>query len=142
MVTGRPTGRPPGDIIHDPEEHIPAILAWVGAGKLLSRYCMQEGHPSWTLVYSWRDRIEGFAASLQEARERGYDHIAEDVLAIADGDDFKPMADPKLRVDARIRMLGRWSHRYSEKRQVEQTGTSTVQVLTGVPDPDESDLLL
>jgi hypothetical protein len=143
----RPTGRPPGDFIYDPYEWIPVLLAAVRGGMLLRTWCLIDGHPCWNTVYKWRDGndgrferqfdpIEGFADALRAAREGCYDVMAEDVPRIADGDDFKPLGDPKLRVDSRVRMLGRWSHRFSEKRQVENTGTGTVQIVTGVPDPE------
>lgn len=123
------------------EDWIPVILAWCSSGRMLADLCErrkegEERPPTWAKVYEWRDTVDGFKEALEEARETGRDRVAEDTLRIADGVDFNPFADAKLRVDTRIRMLGRWSHRFAEKKQVEQTGSSTVQIMTGVPDPD------
>lgn len=108
---------------------------------MLVDYCRQEGKPCRTLVYRWRRADPSFRERLAEAQDEGLDFMAQEVISIADGEDFRPFADAKTRIDARIRMLGRWSHRFSEKRQVEQTGSSTIQIVTGVPDPKGQDLL-
>ena len=63
--------------------------------------------------------------------------MAEEVISIADGRDFAAGADPRLRVDARIRMLSRFTHRYAEKKQIEQTGNARMIVVTGVPEPEQ-----
>lgn len=122
----------------NPDEWIPVILAWCSSGRMLADLCEHKDMepPPWGKVYEWRKTVDGFKDALETAREVGRDRIAEDTLRIADGVDFNPFVDAKLRVDTRIRMLGRWSHRFAEKRQVEQTGNTSVQIVTGVPDPD------
>ena len=120
----------------DPDEWIPVVLDWCSSGRMLSEFTDRDDTPGWNTVYGWRKSVDGFREALEAAREEGRDRMAEDVIAIADGKNWEPFADPEHRTNVRIRMLGRWSHRFAEKRQVEQTGSSTVQIVTGVPDPE------
>jgi hypothetical protein len=138
-MAARPKPRPPARArgpLYDPDLFIPEILDWCTDGLTLDSYCQQDGKPSWRLVHAWRRKRPEFKEQLADAREDGYDAMAERLIRIADGEDFKPFADPKLRIDTVLRLLGKWSKRYSDKTQVENTGSSTVQVITGVPDPE------
>tara|TARA_Y100001963_G_scaffold119525_1_gene166763 strand:+ start:190 stop:669 length:480 start_codon:yes stop_codon:yes gene_type:complete len=130
-------GRPAGDITHDPFDHMDALVEHVLGGGLVIDYCRLDGRPSRATVQRWRDQFPDFARRLADAKDKGLDMMAEEVISIADGRDFTPMADPRLRVDARIRMLSRFSHRYAEKKQIEQTGDSRLIVVTGVPEPEQ-----
>lgn len=129
-------GRPAGDTRHDPFEHMDALIEHVLGGGLVVDYCRPDGRPSRSTVQRWRDEFPEFAERLARAKDKGLDMIAEEVISIADGRDFAAGADPRLRVDARIRMLSRFTHRYAEKKQVEQTGNAQMIVVTGVPEPE------
>ena len=129
-------GRPAGDVRHDPFEHMDALIEHVLGGGLVVDYCRPEGRPSRATVQRWRDQFPDFAKRLADAKDKGLDMMAEEVISIADGRDFAAGADPRLRVDARIRMLSRFTHRYAEKKQIEQTGNAQMIVVTGVPEPE------
>ena len=130
-------GRPAGDVRHDPFEHMDALIEHVLGGGLVVDYCRPEGRPSRATVQRWRDQFPDFAKRLADAKDKGLDMMAEEVISIADGRDFAAGADPRLRVDARIRMLSRFTHRYAEKKQIEQTGNARMIVVTGVPEPEQ-----
>lgn len=125
----------------DPEEWKPVIVEWLDQGRMLSELLREPDTPSRRLIDKWRKADEEFDKDCDAAFHAGLDTMAEDVISIADLRDPNAhlLADARTRVDARIRMLSRWSHRFAEKRQVENTGNGTVQVFTGVPSRDEPD---
>jgi hypothetical protein len=88
-------------------------------------------------VNKWRDEDPGIAAQFDEARDDGYDIIAQDCLSIADDGhrdyfedaDGRPVVDhdhiqrSKLRVETRLKLLAKWDpRRYGDKQQVELSG--------------------
>lgn len=123
----------------DPEEWKPVIVEWLDNGRMMSELVREPDTPSRRLIAKWRKADEEFDKECDEAFDAGLDTMAEDVILIADcrDQDASPFAETRTRVDARIRMLSRWSHRFAEKRQVENTGNGNVQIITGVPARDE-----
>lgn len=123
----------------DPDEWKPVIVEWLDQGHMLSELLREPDTPSRRLINKWRKADEEFDQECEDAFQAGLDTMAEDVISIADlrDPDAHLLADARTRVDARIRMLSRWSHRFAEKRQVENTGNGTVQIITGVPQRDE-----
>lgn len=111
--------------------YTPEILAEIckriAAGETLTQMCKEEHLPSVETVHSWvlADKIPGVAASIAQARERGYDAIAEQSLLVAQGVESYSSGDinrDKLIVDTRLKLLAKWSSRYSDKTQIELTG--------------------
>lgn len=116
------------------------ILDLVGSGKTLVYACGQVGQ-NYTDVFRKIRENPKFKDLMEEARNSGYEIIAEDCLAIADEASFdtieterglKPnkewMQRSKLRVETRLKLLAKWHpHRYGEKLQVEQK-TATVAI--------------
>jgi len=122
----------------DPKEWKPVVIAWLDSGQMLSKMLRMPNTPSRRLVDMWRADDEEFANDYHAATSALYDTLADQVIEIADGEPelVKLFTEIRYQIDARIRMLSRWTHRYAEKRQVEQTGNGTVQIITGVPNPD------
>jgi hypothetical protein len=58
------------------------------------------------------------------ARELGCDALADQCIEIADSDEMKA-DDKRVRIDTRIRLIGKWSSRYSDKVTVENNTTVT-----------------
>lgn len=54
------------------------------------------------------------------ARDLGYDALADECLEIADGSE--PADVKRIRIDTRIRLLGKWSQRYSDKTETHHSG--------------------
>lgn len=113
MPAGRPTDY--NDEIAD------SICAKLAEGQTLLSICKQEDMPTRSTVYLWREKHEEFSDKYARARELGFDAIADDVIAISDDKSEEP-ASRRVRVQARIDLLGRWSHRYSNKTTNEHTG--------------------
>ena len=97
-------------------------------GEPLAQICRDEAMPSYRAVYDWMDAHETFAASIAQARARGYDQIAMDALHIADESgqdtihtesgarpDTEWISRSKLRVETRLKLLAKWDpKRYGE----------------------------
>lgn len=58
------------------------------------------------------------------ARELGCDALADECIEIADEPDRDP-AEKRIRIDTRIRLIGKWSQRYSDKLTVNTNKTVT-----------------
>jgi hypothetical protein len=77
------------------------ILERIAAGESLRSICSGENMPAESTVRLWAtDDRDGFSAQYTRAREAQMDALAEDILAIADGDD-EDVQRAKLRVDTR-----------------------------------------
>jgi hypothetical protein len=66
---------------------------------------------------------DAFAHSAR-ARELGCDALADECLEIADNGELDPQ-DRRIRIDTRIRLIGKWSQRYSDKLLVQNNTTVT-----------------
>jgi hypothetical protein len=107
-------------------------------GTPLRVICRMEGMPAWRNVYFWMARDPDLAAHIARAREVGYDAIAEECLDIADDarndwmereqynprtkqTESVPVVDQehiqrsKLRIETRLKLLAKWSNKYSDK---------------------------
>ena len=148
----------------------------ISRGEPLEVICRDEGMPASRKVHEWCDGENRpkevpatFAADIARARELGYDAIAADCLLIADdgtndwmaaqaadGDERAIAARvngehiqrSKLRVDTRLKLLAKWSKKYSDRVGVEHSGAITMsQILggldgadAGLPSDDPADL--
>lgn len=113
-----------------------AILGRVSNGESLRAICRDMQLPEST-VRDWLASDEWAAHSLR-ARESGCDALAEQALEIADtpveGTETKVsetglevktadmLGHRRLQIDTRLRLLGKWSQRYSDKVTAEITG--------------------
>lgn len=55
------------------------------------------------------------------ARELGCDALADECIDIADDPDID-VPTKRVRIDTRIRLIGKWSQRYSDKHDVNMSG--------------------
>jgi len=121
------------------EEIADAICSRLAEGKTLLSICKEEGMPSRSSVYLWREENEAFSDKFARARDLGFDAIADDVIEISDDKTDEP-ASRRVRVQARLDLLGRWSTRYSNKTSNEHTGAGggplkhmIVEFIDGLP---------
>jgi len=77
--------------------------------------------PTEAAVRKWMIEDEAFGSQSACARELGHESLAEECLEIADDDEMKP-DDKRIRIDTRIRLLGKWSQRYADKVLNEHSG--------------------
>lgn len=98
------------------------ICERLAKGEPLAQICRDVHMPVRQKVYEWANADPELAGRIAHAREIGFDAIADECLAIADGS-----ADhnrDRLRVDTRLKLLSKWDpKRYGEKLGVEHTGT-------------------
>jgi hypothetical protein len=113
------------------------ICERIANGETLRDICRSPHMPSYRSVYRWREANPEFASRIAHARDCGFDVIAEETIAIADdatNDTIetehgeKPnsewIARSRLRVDTRLKLLAKWSPRYSERIDVTTGGQS------------------
>ena len=94
-------------------EDIEAICNALAEGKSLRRIAREMGRSESTLRYWLSSDAEAFAHSAR-ARELGCDALADECLDIADDDTIKA-DERRIKIDTRIRLIGKWSQRYSDK---------------------------
>jgi len=150
---GKPSkpGRPKINLRAAPiKETIEEVLFWISSGETLRSYCRQEGKPCYATIYSWMnienndDSIE-FSKRFAHARERGAEMIAESLKEMMEepprmipGD--QPRIDPgwvqlqKAKADVTLKLLSKWSSRYSDKVQADVQGDIKLVINTGVPE--------
>jgi hypothetical protein len=76
------------------------ICEQVAAAVPLVKICEQEGMPSVRTVYTWLNEKESFLHMYARAKEDQADHLASQILEIADNDELDAN-DKRVRVDAR-----------------------------------------
>ncbi|WP_408953042.1 hypothetical protein [Lysobacter sp. Hz 25] len=104
-------------------------------GETLVDICKTDGFPAVRTVSDWCKNHKEFKEDFDFAREIGYDVIASDCIRIADDgtQDFvigekgpafnaEHVQRSKLRVETRLKLLAKWSKRYSERQTLEHTG--------------------
>ena len=98
------------------------ICAKLSTGFSLRAIC-REMELSESNVRFWLRNDEEAAAQTVRAREHGCDALADECIEIADtpGDP----ADKRVRIDTRIRLIGKWSQRYSDKLAITNNTTVT-----------------
>ena len=145
-ATTKPARRPRGRPTLRSAEVEAEILSWIGDGKTLREFCRQPGKPSFVAVYEWLKGDESFSERFARAREIGADHIAEEILHIADtpkrgqvvteDEDGKKVVTEdmlghrRLQVDARLKLLAKWfPKKYGDKLDVEHSGSMTLEQL-------------
>jgi hypothetical protein len=93
-------------------EQIADICNRMAEGKSLRAVCRDLGLKESSVRY-WLTKDEQAFAHSARARELGCDALADECLEIADGVD--PTDVKRVKIDTRIRLIGKWSQRYSDK---------------------------
>lgn len=97
---------------------IEEICERLSQGEPLARICDDEHMPSFVTV--WRCEDETFRKLSARAREFGTHYLADDCIRIADGPG--EAADKRIRIDTRLRLIGKWNAKaYGERQTVEHT---------------------
>lgn len=99
-----------------------SICGQLAEGKSLRAICRERQLPESTVRGWFLDDEEAFAQSTR-ARELGCDALADECIDIADGQSgVTDPTDKRIRIDTRLRLIGKWSKRYAEKQQLEHVG--------------------
>lgn len=104
-------------------EEIASICSEIAEGKSLRRVCRERGLAESSVRY-WLHKDETAFAQSARARELGCDALADECLDIAD-DTTLDVQERRLRIDTRVRLIGKWSQRYSDKVTVTNNTTVT-----------------
>ena len=112
--TGRPSKYTP--------ELAQEICDRISRGEPLLQICKDDRMPERRTVYDWLERIDGLSAQFARAREEGCDAMAEQSLAIMDGEplavfdeagnkryDSGSIAWNKNRAEHRLKLLACWN---------------------------------
>lgn len=105
------------------QDHIAAACDMMAEGKSLRAACKELGLSESSVRYHLTKDGDAFAHSAR-ARELGCDALADECLEIADNEKLKP-DEKRVRIDTRIRLIGKWSQRYSDKLTVNNNTTVT-----------------
>lgn len=109
-----------------------AICERVAQGIPLAQICRDEGMPNRRTINTWRHLTPELTAQMQQARDDGYEALAEGCLEIADdarndwmerNGALKPNEEAigrsKLRVWTRLQLLARWDpKKYAEVKAI------------------------
>ncbi len=104
------------------EEELETVCSELARGKSLRRICREMDKDEGTVRY-WLKKDEDAFTHSARARELGCDALADECIDIADGDD--PTDVKRVKIDTRIRLIGKWSQRYSDKVTVNSESTVT-----------------
>jgi transposase-like protein len=108
------------------EQEIADICNQIAEGKSLRAICREMGKAESSVRY-WLHKDEDAFAHSARAREFGCDALADECLEIADKPSLDAVAatDKRIRIDTRLRLIGKWSQRYSDKVTVKSESTVT-----------------
>ena len=116
------------------------ICQRLSKGEPLAQICRDPHMPERTVVYDWANEDKDLAQRIAHAREKGFDAIAEECLAIADtpmlGEERTTDADGavslkhsdmlghrKLQIETRLKLLAKWDpKRYGDMQKIEHSG--------------------
>lgn len=116
-------------------EIVMAVCEAVAEGQTLSAAAKSHNTSPSAIRYRLMTDEALFSISTR-ARESGCDALADQCIEIADDPDIDP-ADKRIRIDTRIRLIGKWSKRYSDKLTVESNSTVTHKYdLDNLPDAE------
>jgi hypothetical protein len=103
--------------------------------------------PAWQKIYEWMARDEELSGAIAQAREQGFEALAEEALMIADTPVFgqkQVMTDQgtattvedmlghrKLQIETRLKLLAKWNpKKYGDKVQVGGDAENPLKVQT------------
>ena len=94
-------------------KQVERICEGLASGNSLRSICREMELPQSTVRYALKADPEAFAQTAR-ARELGCDALAEECLEISDNKELDP-ADRRVRIETRLKLLGKWSQRYGDK---------------------------
>lgn len=116
------------------------ICEELSKGIPLATICKEPGMPAVRTVSDWKKENKDFAADFARAREEGHDALAAGCLEIADAPlELKKtkrgqlpvtaadeIAQRKMRIDTRLKLLAKWDKRYSNHVTVDHNLNSSL----------------
>jgi len=113
------------------DEILEEICTMLEEGKLLIEICEMDNMPRWSTVHNWMDRMDAVQIRINQAREKGYDAIAEnlgrfalnelkskttkttykDGKEIVEVTEYNDSSSKKLHIDVVARLLTKWNRK-------------------------------
>lgn len=131
--------------LYDRADLVPKICARLAKGETLASICRDLDLNRRT-IGKWREEDEEIRKQFDQARDDGFDAIADECIDIADDNtrdwmtikrggqevevpDREVVDRSKLRVETRLKLLAKWDpRRYGDKQQLEHQGSIVVQI--------------
>jgi hypothetical protein len=104
---------------------VETICQRMANGETLTAICRDDGMPSRIAFYQWAEKYPEVALQFAHARDKGFDAMAEQAELVAKGIENYSTNDvqrDKLVVETTLKLLAKWSKRYSDKTHIELTG--------------------
>ena len=138
----KPTGRPkavlapraPIPVYANRDELQGEVVEWLSEGKVLTEYCRQEGKPKYRVIYDWMAEDPRFAAEVAQARDTGFEVLADETVIIANtplmgqeitdsetGRTIKKadmLGHRKLQIETRLKILACWNPKKYGTKQI------------------------
>lgn len=131
-ITKRKVGRPS---IKSPEV-VEEIIERLTKGETMRSICNDSRMPSIMTIFRWESECSEFCELSARARERGTHQLADECIAIADDPELDP-ADKRVRIDTRIRLIGKWNQKkYGDKIEVEANQSNNIRLSFTIPHRD------
>ncbi len=83
------------------------ICERLAQGQSLLSICELDHMPGYSTVWRWNQEIPEFRDNSAHARKLGTHYMADDCIRIADSKDDP--ADKRIRIDTRLRLIGKWN---------------------------------
>jgi hypothetical protein len=140
---------PPKKKIGRPSKYTPELAAEIcqrlSNGEPLRQICRDDHMPAWQKIYEWMARDEELSGAIAQAREQGFEALAEEALMIADTPVFgqkQVMTDQgtattvedmlghrKLQIETRLKLLAKWNpKKYGDRVQLAGDADSPLKV--------------
>lgn len=114
------------------------ICELLAEGVPLKHICKLDGMPHYVTALRWQKAHPEFQEMASLAKQDGTHALADECLEIADSD-LDP-ADKRIRIDTRIRLIGKWNSRaYGDKVDVTSDGQKIEGVAVTFRDPRTGD---
>jgi hypothetical protein len=111
------------------------ICERIAAGESWSSFHWTEGMPSYSTLYTWRDKHPEFAAALQRARDMAADWWAEQALEVAREATKDTATADRLHVNTLLWHAARGApYRYGSRERKESAKPEVVRVLVSIRD--------
>lgn len=126
-----------------------AICERLACGEPLAKICRDDAMPSYSTVNKWIAEKPEFSEHSARAKQHGTHYLADESIEIADEplpDDPEAarvdVAHRKLKIDTRIRLIGKWNQRdYGDKTTVAGDPDAPLIppgfILKGIPGAEE-----
>lgn len=107
------------------------ICERLSSGEPLAKICRDEHMPGYSTVRRWEVENDLFRAVSTRARRDGTHFLADQCIEIADDPTIDPQ-DKRVRIDTRIRLIGKWNAReYGEKIDVNANHSGEIKIIVG-----------